>query len=490
MTDSKPAPADLAKKTKQSILWYTTVPFVMQVLRFANSIILARLLLPSDFGIIGIITVILYYCDTFSNFGFGKAIIQRQDITRGHFTSYFSFNIIISLLFFIGAQVFSEIIASFFDTPEIADAIEVFAFLFLITACTSGPQVKLNRELNFKALAIIDAIKVTTSMAISLSLALNGYGFWSIIYAMLLSQLVAMILLLKVTRLFPKFSFDFHCLKELFHFSLWDFVGGQIKLVGESVDKIIIGKMLGINLLGFYDKALGLARMPNDQISQRLSNISFSSFSRIQNDKSALDMYFSKIVILNSVLLLPIFAGLIWVSESFTLVLLGEKWLPLVPCLEILAFSFVFTSFSNPIVEMNLAAARVKQQAIIRFILTFMLIIGLVLVAPYGIESASMVILCFNIFLFFASYFLLNSYANLGWLNLVSNLLPSLVIVACMYLSLYVFEFYFKASHEWQRLLLAILVGGVTYAFCFLVMPFKRLTFLRKRAISRLPFGN
>jgi len=490
MVDSKPSADELAKKTRQSMLWFTTLPFIMQVLRFANSIILARLLLPSDFGIIGIISVILYYCDTFSNFGFGKAIIQGDDITREHFTSYFSFNIMVSLLFFTGAQIFSSDIAGFFDTPDIADAIKVFAFLFLITACASGPQVKLNRELNFKTLAIIDAIKVISSMTISLTMALNGYGFWSMIYAMLISQAIALVFLLRATRLYPKFSFNLHCLKDLFHFSLWDFIGGQIKLVGESVDKIIIGKMLGMSPLGFYDKALGLARMPNDQISQRLSNVSFSSFSRIQNDKPALDRYFAKIVTINSVLLLPIFAGLIWVSESFTLVLLGERWLPLVPCLKLLALSFVFTSLANPIIEMNLAASRVKQQAVIRFVLTFGLIVGLVIVAPYGIVSASLAILSFNILLFVASYFLLNSHAHFGWLNLAASLLPSIVMVVFMCLSLYALDLYFNAAREWYRLVLAILVGGMTYTFCFLVIPFKRLDFLRNRVLARLSFGH
>ena len=490
MKNSELSHSEVAHKTKQSLLWYTTVPFIVHFLRFANSIILARLISPSDFGIIGIVTVILYYCDSFSDFGFGKAIIQRDIITRHHFSSYFSFNISISLLFFISAQLFSETIADFFETPEIADAIEVTALLFLITACTAGPQVKLKRELNFKALAIIEAIKVTTSMATSLSLAINGYGFWSIIYAMLLAQTVSLVLLLYASRLMPAFCFNFKYLKELFHFSLWDFIGAQFKLVGDSADKIIIGKILGTSPLGFYDKALGLARMPNDQISLRLSHISFSSFSRIQNDSHELERYFFKIIILNSVILLPVLIGMLWVSEIFTLVLLGEQWLPLVTCLQIFAVSFIFTSFTNPIIAINSATARIKSQTLIRIMLTVALILGLIVATPYGIESAALVIMSFNIMMFFASYLLLNSYANFGWLKLITSLLPSMIIVACMCLALYVFELYFKATYEWQHLVLAILVGGISYAFAFLVIPFKRLAFLRKRIIARLPFGS
>lgn len=489
MDNSQVSRDEVARKTKQSLLWYTSVPFLIHFLRFANSIILARLLSPADFGIIGIVTVILYYCDSFSDFGFGKAIIQRDKITRNHFASYFSFNITISLLFFISAQVFSDHISIFFETPEMADAIEVFAFFFLITAFTAGPQVKLKRELNFKSLAIIEAIKVITSMATSLSLALNGYGFWSIIYAMLLAQLVTLILLIYVSKLMPTFSFNFRYLKDLFHFGLWDFIGAQIQLIGESADKVVIGKILGVSTLGFYDKALGLARMPNDQISTRVSHISFSSFSRIQNDNAELENYFFKIIILNAAILLPIFAGLIWVSKSFTVVLLGEKWLPMVPCLQILAVSFVFRSFTNPIVAMNHAKAKVKSQTIIRFAFTLILVFGLLLATPYGIDSAALVIMGFNILMFFSSYLLLNSYADFGWMKLVFNILPPTVIVACMCLSLYILDLYFKTAHEWQSLILSILVGGITYAISFLILPFKNLAFLRKRVMSRLPVG-
>ena len=102
----------------------------MQVLRFANSIILARILDPSDFGIIGIISVIMYYCDSYSDFGFGRAIIQKKNIHREHYSSYFSFNITVSLCFFLSAQLLSEVIAEFFGVPELAGAIEVFSFLF------------------------------------------------------------------------------------------------------------------------------------------------------------------------------------------------------------------------------------------------------------------------------------------------------------------------------------------------------------------------
>ena len=100
MSGSSVAPKDLAKKAKKSMLWYTTIPFSVHLIRFVNSIILARILAPGDFGIIGIISVILYYCDTYSNFGFSAALVQRKNIDNSHYHSFFTFNLGISFIFF------------------------------------------------------------------------------------------------------------------------------------------------------------------------------------------------------------------------------------------------------------------------------------------------------------------------------------------------------------------------------------------------------
>ena len=476
----------VAYRTRQSLIWYTTVPFIIHFLRFANSILLARLLSPSDFGIIGIITVILYYCDSFSDFGFGKAIIQRKEITRSHYVSYFSFNFLVSIFFFLSAQFFSSDISSFYEIPELSEAIQVFAFLFLITAVSAGAQVKLKRNLHFKSLAIIDGLKTMLQMSTSLTLALNGFGFWSIIIAMLFSNSCSLLMLLYAARYLPGFSLNLNPLRELFHFGLWDFIGAQFKLIGDSADKLIIGKVLGASSLGFYDKAAGLARMPNDQISLRLSHISFSSFSRIQDDPEELNSYFFKIVILNGTILLPVLLGLFWVSETFTFVLLGEKWLPMVPSLQIFTVSFLFASFSNPIVAMNQAIAQVKYQSLIRVFLTIAFVIGLIQVSSKGIESVALVVLVFNVFMFLFSYALLNRNLKFGWLKLILNLLPPATLVIIMLLALYILELFSPPTQSILSLVQAVVVGGISYTVSFLILPFDKLRFLRNRALKKM----
>jgi len=330
------------------------------------------------------------------------------------------------------------------------------------------------------------AVRVMVSIAVSLSLALNGFGFWSMIYSMISAQLVALVLLFYATRLFPKITLKFDYLKELYHFGLWDFIRSQVGLIGDNADKIIIGKVLGTTSLGFYDKAHGIARMPNDQISMSLSAISFSTFSRLQDDEALLENYFSKMIVINSVLLFPIYLGLFWVADDFVLTLLGEKWIPMIESFKILLISFLFFSISNPILAMNTASARVKPQTIIEIILTVPMIAGLILVSPYGIEMAAFVLLIFNLLFFLASYYLFNSYSKLGWIKLIKYLTPSSILVAIMCFTLFVLDGFLSEIREWQRLVWSIVVGCGVYGIFFLFLPFTQLKFLRKRVFSML----
>lgn len=477
---------NLSEKTKQSMVWYTTIPFIMHFFRLANSIILARLLLPSDFGIIGIITVIMFYCDSFTNFGFARAIIQKTEIKKNHYYSFFSFNLTISLIFFITIQLSATSIAQYFSEPDLSDALKVFSFMFLITACNAGPTVKLKRELKFKQLAIIDSTKVIVSMAVSLTFALNGFGFWAMIYAMLISQVITFFLTLFVSKLKLKLSLELKYLKELFNFSLWNFIGGQVQLFGDSIDRLMIGKMLGATTLGFYDKAIGFPMMPNMQLSNRLSSVSFSSFSRLQENPEELKNYFSKIVFINAFILAPLLVGLMSVAESFTVVLLGEKWLPMVSSLEILSMSYLFVSLSNPIIAMNFAVAKVKQQTLIRATITIFLIIGLYNAIPYGIEYAASVILLFNILIFTCSYLLLKSYSVFTWRMLALYLAPAFLGASIMYMSIYLVQHFIVFSEAWQLLATSIIVGIITYLICAFTLPFKQLKFIRKKINNKM----
>ncbi len=468
-------------KTKQSLVWFTLVPFGVHFFRFANSIILARLLTPNDFGIMGIVSVIFYYCNSVTNFGLGNAIVQRKSVVQQHFNAFFCFNIFISIVLYLIFLFSSESIAGFFNEPDIASAIEVFAIMFLISAFIAVPTTYHKRNLNFKTLAIIEVVKVTCSMAISLTLALNDFGFWSMIYALLVAQFVALCLTYSTSTIKAKLSFDYRFFKELVNFGVWSFCWGQVKILGDSVDKIIVGKMLGTTMLGYYEKADGLAKMPYEQFSTRLSMVSFSAFSRIQDKLEEIKRYLSNLMIINMFICAPIFVGLALVAENFTLVLLGEQWREMIRPLQVLCISFLFASTASPIISVNMASGKIKQQTIIRLFCLILLVVGLLFSASKSIFLASLTLVCFNAILLVLSFLLVKRSIDITWSDLFYYLQPALISTLIMATFVYCTVHYVLPEQLALNLILSTLVGAISYAACFFLIPFKQWRFLRKK---------
>jgi O-antigen/teichoic acid export membrane protein len=462
------------------------LPFFLHFFRFANSILLARILVPSDFGIMGIVAVILYYCNSVTDFGLAKAIIQRKSVEQGHFNAYFCFNLVVSIALFLIFQLLSTFISDFFNEPNVEAAIEVYSIMFLVSAFIAVPQASLKRNLNFKILAIIEAVRVFVSMGISLSLALNDYGFWSMIYAMLASQLLGLVLTFSMSKVKASVFFKMQHFRDLLKFGVWDFFWGQTKLIGDNIDKLIIAKFLGTTQLGFYDKAIGLAKMPNEQLSNRLSSVSFSAFSRLQDDKEEVRKYFSKLMITNMTIILPIFIGLCAVSYNFTLVLLGEKWLEMAPPLAIFSISYLLASISSPIVAMNMAGGLIKQQALIRFISVVILIIVLFFTAPYGIESASFTLLVFNFSLFVLSFLLLKKHFSVKWVTLINYSAPPVVSSLLMLITVLAGQKYIWVETPVLNLFTAVILGVMVYFLCFMFLPFPQWKFLQSKLKNKL----
>jgi len=477
---------DIDKKTKQGLIWYTVLPFLMHFVRIASAIWLARILSPSDFGIMGLVTVLFFYCDLFTSFGFSNAIIQRKSVESIHYSSYFVFNIVISCVLFFSFQFFSPSIAEYFGEPLLVDALKVFSIMFILSACIAAPQASLKRHLNFKTMAIIEGISMSVSIISSILLALNGFEYWSMIYSMILAQFVVLILTLMSSSERLEFRFKGQAFKQLLNFGIWDFFWGQAVLLGENADKLIIGKFLGTTQLGFYDKALGFAQMPNIQISRRLSQVSFSAFSRVQDDKAATSNYFSKMMALNAFICFPVFLGLSAVSRDFTLILLGDKWAPMIDSLSLLSIAFLLSSIAAPIVSMNMAIGVIKQQTLIRFFCLIVLTVSLVVFVERGIEAAAVVLILFYLVQLIASYQLLNYKFDLGWKKLLNLLWAPFLSAGVMYFVVTIITYNAWFELRLFNFISAIIGGVITYITLFLLTPSSSWNYLRHNAFKKI----
>lgn len=476
---------DIHQRTKQSVIWFTTLPFIMHLLRFASSLVLARILNPSDFGIAGIISVIIFYSDALCNFGLSRAVIQRKSIEKEHYESFIAVTLMTALVFVGFFQFSASAIADFYNEPLLVDGIKAFTVVLLISAVCAAPQAKLKRELKFKALAIIESVKSISLIVVSLSLALNDFGFWSLLAGTISSVFVGLVLTVIAAGGIPKPWLKMEFLMPLVHYGKWDFLNGQAKMLAENIDKLIIGKVLGTAQLGFYDKSLSLAKMPFDQLTVNMANVSFSSFSRLQDNAQELLNYLTKFSAMNAVLVIPLLVGLNVTAESFVLTVLGEKWSPMIESLELFAFSFIVAAVTQPITAINFATRREKQQSLINTIVSAVLIVTLLLVAKYGIVFIVYSILILNVVRLLWSFGLLKTYMNLSLMQFLYTLFPAIFCSALMWLSITLMTAYVQFDSVATEFLSSVALGAAVYIVLIFVLPFSPTIALRNKVTAK-----
>lgn len=476
----------MSRTVGSDLAWYTMLPVAVHVFRFANSILLARLLDPEDFGLIGIALVLVYFSNSLTDFGFSKGIVQGRNVNESHFSALLTVNLVLAAIFYFIVCVGSASAERFFDIPYLGNAIDAVATVILLSGVAATSTARLRRELAFRALAIIEALKVVCSMSISLPMAMMGFSFWSIIAATVASTALSSMLLILSAGGIPRPSFNLSPLRDLVSFSLWDFAGSQIKLLSEQGDKLIIGKILGASSLGFYDKAYGLTRMPNDQIAARVAQVSFATLARLQDKPDELRRVYRKMLTVTSVILCPTFLGLYVVADDFVMVLLGEKWAPMIPAFKILCLSFLASALASIAVSANQAMGFARQQTLARGALVCLLLAGLLMSAKWGITAAAIVTLAYNaLFLISAVIITRQCIDDSGSLALRA-VLPAMAIALVMCLVLVASDQVTADMSAGARLILASGLGMLIYTGLFFLIPAAGHAFLKQKATGML----
>lgn len=476
----------IGRKTVESILWYTIAPILLQIVRFGSTVILARILSPHDFGIIGIASAITFYCNNLSTFGLGNAIVQKKEITIDHVHTFFTINIFISIILCFVFVSFAENISNFFEIKELADVIKGYSLIFILTSFYTIGYTKLRRNLEFKQLSMNEITKTFFSVATSLTLALAGYQYWSLLIGSLVSVSIATVSINFRARILPRILFRKQAFVELYNFACWNFFSQQIRLVSEYLDKLIIGKFLGATPLGFYEKSFSIACMPNEQIANKIGVVAFSTFSRSQGDMEEIRYYFIRIFTITTFAVFPIYFGLFAVSDSFVLVLLGQKWEAMIPSFKILLVAFFVSSLSSIFSTANIACGNHKGDTKIRLACLTVSAPCVGLVAKNGIELVAVVIFLHNFLFLFCSTYLVKSKLSLSTQTIIKIIFPALTGAGLMLIIILIAHKLFFVNPNAIYLLLEIIFGTMIYGIWFLCTKFKEWHFMKLKFFSIL----
>jgi len=316
-----------------------------QLIGFVISIILARILSPEEFGLIGMAMVFISLSGVFTNLGLSSALIQRTDPTEEHYSSSFYLNIAVAAFLALLFILLAPLIAIFFKNPEIANLIRVLSFTLIINSLSIVQDARFRKKMNFRILTRTKILSAILSGAIGIGMALMGYGVWSLVVQTLASGLLTSLFLWFYSDWRPKILFRLKAIKELWEYSFNLFISGVINTAYEQLDSIIIARLFSAKDLGLFSRAKTLNRFAIKYSSESVGTITFPAMSEVKSDRERMLDLGLKAETLIAYLSLGLLGWLYVASEPLILTLIGPKWLQSVEMFKILCLS----GFAYPI---------------------------------------------------------------------------------------------------------------------------------------------
>lgn len=380
---------NLRQNAVKSVAWSAITSWGRQAIAFIVFFLLARLLGPETFGLVAMATVFLAFIQVFVDQGFSEAIIQRHELEPEHLDTAFWTNIGIGLLitaFCIGT---SGVVANLFKQPELTAIVGWLSLNFPIIALGSVQDAILRRNLAFKALAIRSLVAVIIGGLVGVTMALMGFGVWSLVGQQISNGLVQVIVLWSASDWRPGFKVSASHFKELFSFGL-NVVGMNIlEFVNRRADDFLVGYFLGPVALGYYSVAYRLMMIGIDLLTNVINQVAIPTFSKLQLEPERLLRAFYSVSELTSIVSFPAFIGLAALSPELIPVLLGAKWLPSVPVIQVLAFIGVLHSVYYFIGTVIIAMGKPSWKLMINFIYSIANVIAFSIAVRWGIVAVA-----------------------------------------------------------------------------------------------------
>ncbi len=380
---------DIKQKTKIGILWNAFEKVAVQGLSFALNIILARLLSPHDYGAIGMILVFLALSNVFVESGFSRALIQRQNRTEKDFSTVLIFNIFISILLYLVLFFAAPAIANFYETPELVSLQRVFFLQIILNSLIVVHNAKFQIEVDFKSIALINAIATILSGGIAVFMAYNGFGVWALVFQALIKSFVSVVCFWVKGKWIPKTGFYKESFKKLFGFGSKLLACGLLSTIVTNIYNLVIGKAYNSTSLGYYTRAQQFPELTAGTLNSVLNNATFPMMATLQDKRDELIQTFSRLIKLSALVVFPAMVGLAMLSDQIILVLLGDKWLPASNLLFWLALSYVFIPLSSLNLNLLNAIGRSDLFMKIDFLKVPIIAITMMVTFPISIKAVA-----------------------------------------------------------------------------------------------------
>jgi len=328
----------LRNKTISGALWNAIELFSGKFIQIFITIILARILVPSDFGTIALLVIFTELSRVLLDSGFSQALIRKENATEKDYNAVFYFNIVMGIILYVILYGLSPFISDFYNYPELTNIARIVFLTIIINSFGIVQNAIVIRDINFKILAKRTIVANLLSGLIAIYLANNGFGVWSLVVQIVLAALLRVMLLWFSSAWKPSFTFSFNPIKELLPFSINLLFSGIIDVLASNIQMLLIGKYYTASDLGFYSQAKILSAMPSQILTSIVKNVTYPVLSVIKDDTSQLKQAYRKIITIAMFVIVPVMFTLVAIGNNLIPFVLGEKWIPSVEYFILLSF--------------------------------------------------------------------------------------------------------------------------------------------------------
>lgn len=453
----------LKEKVAGGVAWSIAEKVGSMLLQMVVSIVVARLLVPEDFGVMAILTFFTALALVMVDSGFSQTLIRKESPSSEDYRSVFAFNIAVSVVLYGILVAVAPTVARYYELPVIADIAPVLFLLLPINALCVIQNTIFTREFRFRLLSQATFTASLVAGVVAIAMALAGCGVWSLVGQRIATLAVKTLILWFRSDWRPSFHFSMKPVREMAPFSFRLLTTDLISSIYNNISQMFIGKIYSADALGFFNQAQKFKDLPLTSAMQSVQSVTYPALSQIGDQREKFAESYRQVLMVVAFMLFPVMVGITAVAEDLFALLLGEKWMPTVPYLQILCLTGLFQPLA--MIAYNVLKVKSNGAIILRLEVakkTLMTLI-LALTIPHSIKAVAWGLVAMTFCEFAINFIASMRYTSLGIWRVVRTLLPTMIITAVMFVGVVLVGDAMSSASVVIRLIAEIATGAMIY---------------------------
>ncbi len=421
-------PRYYGKLAKVSMVWGAAREGANFLIMLSTSVVLARLLSPREFGIAAAAYFFLQLASRLTQFGLGVSLVRVKELRRDHVSSVFVVNLLMGVSMWMVLVLCAPALGRFMRSTETATVLPTAAIGFLVLAIGTVPSALLTRDMRYRESTTSDWLAMTLGAGLTIGLAWRGFSYWSLVYGQIGTETVRAISRMWMARWWPSVRFSAAAMRELMSFGLGVYAKNLLDYAAQNLDNLVVGRVLGITALGFYDKAFTATWRFLARINNAGPTVSFRIFALIHDEPERFRRAYRKVVLSATLVGYPVLTGMVVTAPELISIMFGERWQPSVRPFQFLCVASMLkllnTYASTATQAKGMVWSEVRRQALF----TIVLVVAVAALCPWGIAGAAAGVLLATAFMTVLLQSLVKRLTGLAWRDL---LVPQTPAIAC-----------------------------------------------------------